>query len=1375
MAFYSHLRTTLIGSLLFVLAVGYAKATTYIWDASSGAPLNDGGGNWNASGGTNWLNGTNETYGAWGNTDSDVAVFGVGNGSFSGNVYVDNVTVNRIVFNSPGSNIYSIASGTITLDGVTPTITANVDASISSVIAGLNGFTKEGNGKLWLTGMNSSYTGSTTINSGVLRISMIANGGSNSDLGASVNAASNLVLNGGSLQFGYSPLVKMTTDRLFSVGTNGGTLDSSGSAVVIFANKGNMGFNDQLGVRTLTLTGSNSSTFFGVNTLATTISDNGGPTSLIKTGSGLWAITGDNSYTGVTIINGDGILKGTLQIGDGGTSGNLGSGSVINNSILSISRSDSFVLSNEISGTGDLVQSGTGITILTGNNTYSGTTYINKGILQIGNGYTSGTLGKGDVWTSNVMGGAGPWTLAFNRSDDVTITNNMNGSGSITQTGSGTTTLTGSIGVFSGQFDVLNGKLKLGSDFQNGVARANISLRGTLSISRNNFSIGVLAGNGTLENGGTSPTTVNIGDGYTNSLFGGTIQDGGPGKLSLSKSDHTTLTLTGSNTYTGQTTIGGFWPNESSIIRITSLANGGSASGIGAASSAASNLWFTGGILQYVGAATTTDRLFTLSSFRYYVGGIDSSGSGPINFTNTGNIEIDGSGASILSLTGSNTDRNILNPSIKSGFPYGQASIWKTGIGTWVLAGNNSYTGYTKVDAGMLVAGSDNAFGSNSATTVANSAMLRLNGYNIGLGSLSGAGIVENTASGSVTLTLGASYGSNSFGGIIQDGSASGSVSLLKTGAATQILSGVNSYTGTTKVSAGTLQFAKPDSLYGNARANWSSTNLVVNAGSILAFSVGGTGEFNSSDITTLGNLGTATGGFLNGSNLGLDTTNAIGGTFVHVADITDSNQGANSLGLNKLGTGNLLLGGNNTYSGATVVSAGKLIAGSTNAFGSNSKASVASGAILQLNGNDITLGSLAGSGGVENGAATAVMLKVGGSNTDSLFDGHLQNGTGGGALGVTKIGTGTLILSGQNTYSGPTIINEGAISFLFPRTFYNNSTSSWNSDNFIVKAGATAIFNISAPSSGSFTPAHIATIAAQGSNTGGFQSGSTLALDVSNSYYSPTVIIDANITDTNNGLNSIGLNKLGNGNLVLSGHNTYSGPTTVSAGILTITGSINSPVSVSSGAQLIINSTSPFTQNITFSNTGTTGRAVLSGNATVGSSMSLNSLQNTLSPGNSPGSLTFTTNQSWNSFTYDWQTNNFTGTTPGINFDQIVINGSLVLTGGVGSYVLNVLSLTSGNNSGMIPNFSESAHSWDIITTSSGLMGFDPTSWTIDTSGFTAKLSFLPGPDFMGNFSLSQSGNNLSLTYTPVGVPEPSGAILLMIACMWSVSRRNR
>ncbi len=177
-----------------------------------------------------------------------------------------------------------------------------------------------------------------------------------------------------------------------------------------------------------------------------------------------------------------------------------------------------------------------------------------------------------------------------------------------------------------------------------------------------------------------------------------------------------------------------------------------------------------------------------------------------------------------------------------------------------------------------------------------------------------------------------------------------GSAGLRKTGTGRLVLSATNSsYTGATTVASGALQFANPYALYRNSRSSWTDSNLVVQNGAAAVFNVGGSGEFTAADLDALKGLGTATGGFLNGSAIGFDTTNAVGGNFTYSSAIAAPNGGANSMGIAKYGAGTLTLTNSNTYTGSTNVTAGTLVADTAGALGTGNL-TVSNDATCELN-----------------------------------------------------------------------------------------------------------------------------------------------------------------------------------------------------------------------------------------------------------------------------------------------------------------------------------------------------------------------------------------------------------------------------------------
>ena len=212
--------------------------------------------------------------------------------------------------------------------------------------------------------------------------------------------------------------------------------------------------------------------------------------------------------------------------------------------------------------------------------------------------------------------------------------------------------------------------------------------------------------------------------------------------------------------------------------------------------------------------------------------------------------------------------------------------------------------------------------------------------------------------------------------------------------------------------------------------------NIVGDAGIIPALSIvsnytspitvvatianGGTLDLSGSGSGTVGSLNGVSGSAV---NLGGNTLTTGGlGTTDSYAGVISGTGGS----LTKVGTGTTTLSGANTYTGATTVSAGTLKAGViTQAFGLSSAMTIASGATLDLGGFNETIGSLAGAGIVTDNGANAI-LTAGGDNTSTAFSGLIANGSG--ATALTKAGTGTLSLSGANTYSGGTIINAGTL-----------------------------------------------------------------------------------------------------------------------------------------------------------------------------------------------------------------------------------------------------------------------------------------------------------------------------------------------------------
>ncbi|MFO1524193.1 MAG: autotransporter-associated beta strand repeat-containing protein, partial [Kiritimatiellia bacterium] len=203
-----------------------------------------------------------------------------------------------------------------------------------------------------------------------------------------------------------------------------------------------------------------------------------------------------------------------------------------------------------------------------------------------------------------------------------------------------------------------------------------------------------------------------------------------------------------------------------------------------------------------------------------------------------------------------------------------------------------------------------------------------------------------------------------------------------------------------------------------NNTQNPSYAALTVDAGGYFTLVSNG-----STSTITVGDL--AGSGTFTKNVTSLLSVLAVGqGSFSGV--IGESALGATgTVGLTKQGAGTLTLSGTSTYTGATAVNEGVLRAGaSTSVFGGNSAVTLAntSGATLDLNGYDVSIGSLAG-GGAAGGNVTlgAGMLTLGGNNASTTFAGVIS-----GSGGLTKVGNGSLTLQGANTYAGGTVYNSG-------------------------------------------------------------------------------------------------------------------------------------------------------------------------------------------------------------------------------------------------------------------------------------------------------------------------------------------------------------
>ncbi|ASA50720.1 AIDA autotransporter [Salmonella enterica subsp. enterica serovar Minnesota] len=338
-------------------------------------------------------------------TDSlpDYLTFGV---DVDANDNTNFVLEQQLSWNANATSI-SEANGTFTLgDNETFEVTSEL-SKVSPVPGGWDGetLTKEGDGTLVLSNTANDY-GNTDINGGTLSANDAAALGSG-DVAIAENAK--LELSQGTLDnnvTGGGQIVKSGSDELIVTGDNtysGGTTITGGTLTADHA--------DSLGTGAIVNSGVLQ---VGEGELENTLSGSG---SLVKTGTGELTLGGDNTYSGGTTITG-----GTLTADHADS---LGTGVIANSGVLQVGEGE---LENTLSGSGALVKTGTGELTLSGDNTYSGGTTIDDGVLIAAN---VNALGGGDVDNAG--------TLKLDAEGEFNLANVTTQSGATTELAKGTT------------------------------------------------------------------------------------------------------------------------------------------------------------------------------------------------------------------------------------------------------------------------------------------------------------------------------------------------------------------------------------------------------------------------------------------------------------------------------------------------------------------------------------------------------------------------------------------------------------------------------------------------------------------------------------------------------------------------------------------------------------------------------------------------------------------------------------------------------------------------------------------------------------------------------------------------------------------------
>ena len=266
------------------------------------------------------------------------------------------------------------------------------------------------------------------------------------------------------------------------------------------------------------------------------------------------------------------------------------------------------------------------------------------------------------------------------------------------------------------------------------------------------------------------------------------------------------------------------------------------------------------------------------------------------------------------------------------------------------------------------------------------------------------------------------------------------------------------------------------------------------------------------------------------GVNISLNATGMFAPKAGAVITLNGSiSDGTGSNGIAQVGAGTLILNGANTHSGMTTVSTGTLALGNALALQDGTLDTSGGGTISLGSLTAVALGGLQGSNAfaLQNNSSSAVALTVGNNNSSTTFSGSL---TGGGSL--NKTGSGTLSLTGNNSFSGGTTISGGTLNI--------------DGDMALGTAPASPATNVTFSGNGTLQ-AGAATVSLSGNRNIVINSGITATIDSqSNMMTVPSVV---------GGPGSLA--KTGNGTLTLTANGTYSGDTTVLAGILQVTGSL--------------------------------------------------------------------------------------------------------------------------------------------------------------------------------------------------------------------------
>ena len=758
-----------------------------------------------------------------------------------------------------------------------------------------------------------------------------------------------------------------------------------------------------------------------------------------------------------------------------------------------------------------------------------------------------------------------------------------------------------------------------------------------------------------------------------------------------------TLVLGGANTINGSLVISG-----SSTLEVADMA---------ALGGGATNLYLndsTGNTFRYTGASAALTRL---SNFGLRAGGVTT-----FDVSNA---------ASTMTMA--------------QAFSNNSAIFAKTGGGTILFTGNNLFTGGVQIRQGTLQIGGAAGAIASQAVTVGNSTTSgklvlgdASNTKNVSISNLSSSGtgtanaVVGGNAANS-TLTVNTTTYGNFVGSIGGAGSNENNINLVKSGTGVLTLDGASTLTGKVTASGGALGIR-----YGTELGNPGSAvadQVTLNGGTLM----------NMTNATSLTSFGSGWSPTL-GANVGI-TLGASGGTIRvgYTGKIFTVNGAiAGSGSLTKSDSSTLLLMGNNSYSGGTAITGGTLEAGSSGALATSGTISFGGGALRHTAANTTDYSA-------RFNTAASQAYSVDTNSQTITWAGDLTSSTG----SLAKSGLGTLTLTGNNTFSGRTVVQGGGT--LEVTTVadaggvgslgtLSSAGASWlgvreNSTLRVTGTGnqttSRRIWNDAGTGSGTFDVVEAGTTVAFTDNAGSINRS---LVKTGTGALSLAQVISGTAAVTANG-----------GMLTLSGNNSYSGGTSINA-----------------GADLRINGAQTGVGTVTVAATGQLGGT--------GSVIGGINVSGVLAPGNSieslgGGALTFATGST---YAYELQTNLYDGLPAGAG-DLTYSSGSLGIANGT------ILTLTDLATSTALVNGSKLTLISSVGVWSGGLFTYlgntleDDSPFTLGANQWLFNYNDITGGV---NYTGNQTGATSFVTMTVV--PETDAALLGGLGLLFLLRRRR-